>query len=100
MPLQEEEEMRIREFVSCLDRNQIKEWLRSHAACRIVHGTKLKQSVPPVTVATIEAIIENHRKQLTEHLTKLLEGRGSDRSGWGFLGQAADFLVSQRGLHA
>lgn len=98
--LQEEEELRIREFVSCLGRKQVKDWLRSQAACCIAHGTKLKKSVPPVTAAAIGAIIEGHRKQLEENLTRLLDEQGSDHSRWGLLGQAAEFLVSQRGLQA
>jgi hypothetical protein len=98
--LQEEEELRIREFVSCLGRKQVTEWLRSQAACCIVHGVKLKKSVPPITAAAIEAILQNHRRQLVIDLTKLLNERGSERSRWGLLGRAAEFLVSQRGLHA
>lgn len=98
--LQEEEDLRIREFVSCLGQKQVKEWLRSQTACCIAHGMKLKKSVPPVAAAAIEAILESHRRQLTEDLTRLLDERGSEHSRWGLLGQAAEFLVSQRGLHA
>ncbi|MGI0135196.1 MAG: hypothetical protein ACREBW_09600 [Candidatus Micrarchaeaceae archaeon] len=98
--LQEEEELRIREFVSCLGQKQVREWLRSEAGCCIAHGMRLKKAVPPVTAAAIGAILENHRKQLTEDLTRLLDEREHDHSRWGLLGQAAEFLVSQRGLHA
>ncbi|MHB1938491.1 MAG: hypothetical protein ACYCOR_18185 [Acidobacteriaceae bacterium] len=98
--LQEEEDLRIREFVSCLGQKQVKEWLRSQAACCIAHGMKLRKSVPPVVAAAIEANLEKHRRQLTEHLTKLLDERGKEHSSWGLLGQTAEFLVSQRGLHA
>ena len=98
--LQEEEDLRIREFVSCLSRAQVKDWLRSQPVCCLAHGIKLKKSVPPVTAAAIEAILENHRKQLANDLTRLLDERGPDHSRWGLLGQAAEFLVSQRGLHA
>lgn len=98
--LQEEEDLRIREFVSCIGQKQVREWLRSEAACCIAHGMKLKKSVPPVAAAAIGAILESHRKQLTEGLTRLVDERAQDHSRWGLLGQAAEFLVSQRGLHA
>lgn len=64
--IHEEEELRIREFVSCMERKEIKEWLRSQAACCIAHGMRLKKSVPPVAAATIAAILENYRRRLTE----------------------------------
>jgi hypothetical protein len=98
--LREEEELRIREFVSCLGRKEVKQWFRSQSVCCIAHGMKLKKSVPPVTAAAVGAILESHRKQLEEDLTKLLNEQEPDHSRWGLLGQAAEFLVSQRGLHA
>jgi hypothetical protein len=97
--LQEEEALRIREFVNFMGRKQVKEWLRFKTACCIAHGLKLKQSLPPAAAAAIGAILDGHRQQLAEDLTKLLDERGSEHSRWGVLGQAAEFLVSQRGIH-
>jgi len=39
------------------------------------------------------------RKQLVEELTRLRDEYQSDAAKWGVLGHAAEFLVSQRGLH-
>jgi hypothetical protein len=45
-------------------------------------------------------MVENYRKQLKEELDQLRKEPSQDRSGWGALGRAAEFLVSQRGLRA
>jgi hypothetical protein len=95
-----EEELRLREFVSCLARNDVSEWLRGFAALCIPHGSKLRRQVPPVLTARIDAIIENYRQQLAQELQRLRDEPGQDRAGWGALGRAAEFLVSQRGLHS
>ena len=43
-------------------------------------------------------IVQNNRGQLKEELDQPRKELGLDRSGWGALGQVAEFLVSQRGL--
>jgi hypothetical protein len=50
--------------------------------------------------ARIDVIIENCRQQLTQELQSLRDKPESERPGWGALGRAAEFLVSQRGLHS
>jgi hypothetical protein len=52
-----------------------------------------------VLAARIDTIIENYRQQLAQELKHLSADPESDRAGWGALGRAAEFLVSQRGLH-
>ena len=94
-----EEELRLREFASCLGRNDVSQWLRESPAFCIPHGLKLRQQVPPVLAARIDTIIENYRQQLAQELKHLSADPESDRAGWGALGRAAEFLVSQRGLH-
>jgi hypothetical protein len=42
--------------------------------------------------------MENCRRKLKEELDQLRNEPGMDRNGWGALGRAAEFLVSQRGL--
>ncbi|HUD56395.1 MAG TPA: hypothetical protein VMR02_14295 [Terracidiphilus sp.] len=42
----------------------------------------------------------NYHQQLKEELDQLRNEQSQDRSGWGALGRAAEFLVSQRGLRA
>jgi hypothetical protein len=95
-----EEDKRIRELATCLHRPDIADWLRSNAVLCIPHATKLRHEVPPVLASTIDAIVQNCRRQLKEELGQLRGEPGMDRSGWGALGRAAEFLVSQRGLRA
>jgi len=96
-----EEDRRIREFVSCLARPDVSHWLRAFAVLCIPHGTRLRRQVPIVLTARIDAIIDHYREQLTHELQQLRdEPDESDRVGWGALGRAAEFLVSQRGLHS
>lgn len=95
-----EEDLRLRELVSCLSRTEVSHWLRESAALCIPHGLKLRRQVPPVLAARIDSIIENYRQQLAEDLKHLSAEPETDRAGWGALGRAAEFLVSQRGLHS
>ena len=95
-----EEDLRLREFVSCLARNDVSQWLRGSAALCIPHGMKLRGQVPPVLAARIDMIIENYRRQLAQELRHLRDEPEQDRAGWGALGRVAEFLVSQRGLHS
>jgi hypothetical protein len=66
----------------------------------IPHGAKLRKQVQPVLAARIDAIIENCRQQLAQELQHLRDEAEPDRTGWGAIGRAAEFLVSQRGLHS
>jgi hypothetical protein len=95
-----EEDLRMRELVSCLSRTDVSQWLRSSAVLCIPHGTKLRWQVPPVLAVRVDAIIENYRQQIAEELHHLRDEPERDRAGWGALGRAAEFLVSQRGLHS
>jgi hypothetical protein len=65
----------------------------------MVHGAKLKHGAPPVVVSAINAIMERCRRQLVEDLARLHSEYLSDAEKWG-MGRAAEFMVSQRGLHA
>lgn len=98
--LQEEENLRIREFAGCTEHKLVAQWLRSQAVLCIVHGTKLKHSASPVFVAAINAIMERNRRQLVDELIRLRREHLPDAERWGVLGRAAEFMVSQRGLHA
>jgi hypothetical protein len=95
-----EEDRRIREFVSCIHRTDVSDWLRTTAVLCIPHGIKLRRCVQPVVAARVDAIIETCRQQLTQELQSLLDRPEAERPGWGSLGRAAEFLVSQRGLHS
>jgi hypothetical protein len=94
-----EEDRRIREFVGCIHRTSVSDWLRKDAVLCIPHGAKLRRQVQPVVAARIDSIIENYRRQLMQELDILRNTPEADRAGWGSLGRAAEFLISQRGLH-
>lgn len=99
MLLQVEEDRRIREFLTCLQHKLVAQWLRSQAVLCLVHGTKLKLSAPPVLASAIDTIVNRHRTQLIEALNRIRDEYHPDNPQWGALGHAAEFLVSQRGLH-
>jgi hypothetical protein len=94
-----EEDLRIRELVSRLSRSDVSQWLSGSAVLCIPHGERLRQHVPPLLAARIDTIIEDYRQQLAKELEHLRNEPEHDRAGWGALGRAAEFLVSQRGLH-
>lgn len=94
-----EEDLRIRELATCLHRPAVADWLRQEAVLCIPHATKLRRQVPLPLASRIDAIVQNYRQQLKEELDRLRNEPGMDRSGWGALGRAAEFLVSQRGVH-
>jgi hypothetical protein len=95
-----EEDRRIREFASRIHRTEVSDWLRGAPVLCIPHGIKLRRQVQPVIAARIDAIIESCRRQLTQELQSLRYKPEADRPGWGSLGRAAEFLVSQRGLYS
>lgn len=98
--IEAEEELRIREFVSCIERADVLHWLRSDAVLCVPHATKLRKKVPLVVAPRIDGIIIRCRQQLSEQLRQLRNELGPDRAGWGALGRAAEFLVAQRGIRA
>lgn len=98
--VKDEEDLRIREFVSCIDRGDVIHWLKEGAVLCIHHGMRLRKQVPLILTAHIDAILESCRQRLTSELQQLRNEPEPDRLGWGALGRAAEFLVSQRGLRA
>ncbi|HVC89706.1 MAG TPA: hypothetical protein VND66_03690 [Acidobacteriaceae bacterium] len=93
-----EEALRIREFVSCLAREEVSHWLRTKAVLCLPHGLKLRRQVSGVLISQIDTIIGSYRRQLAEELLQLSKEPEADRTGWGSLGRTAEFLVAQRGL--
>jgi hypothetical protein len=96
--LQLEEQLRIREFIGCLEHKLVSQWLRSQAELCIAHGTKLKNSASPVLMATVGSIMERYRNRLVDELARLTRDDPNDNAQWGLLGHAAEFLAAQRGL--
>jgi hypothetical protein len=99
MLLQVEEDRRIREFLGCIQNKLVSQWLRSQAVLCMNHGTKLKQGASPVLASSIDAILERRRNELAETLNRIRDEYDPNTPQWGALGHAAEFLVSQRGLH-
>jgi len=97
-----EEDLRIRELVSYLPRSDVSHWLRTDASLCIPHAMKLRRKVPLSIAPRIDALIADYRRQLAADLQQLRDEHEPepDRAGWGAVGRAAEFLVSQRGLRA
>ncbi len=93
-----EEDLRIREFVTCLHHELVVHWLRSQSVLCLGHGMRLKHGMPPVTAVLIDSIMEQYRRQLAEELFQLQDVYEPAETKWGTLGHAAEFLASQRGL--
>jgi hypothetical protein len=98
--LHEEEDFRVHEFISYTEHKLVAQWLRSSTALCAVHAVKLKHGASPAVVSAINAITERYRGQLVEELRRLRDEYLPDADSWGILGHAAEFMVSQRGLHA
>jgi hypothetical protein len=96
----QEEELRIRELVSCLQRAEVTQWFRTDVTLCIPHGLKLRPKLPAALIPRINSAMENYRQQLSADLEQLHNEwlPESNRIGWGAVGRAAEFLVSQRGL--
>ena len=93
-----EEDLRLRELAACLHRPSVADWLRQEAVLCIPHAARLRPRVPLALASRIDALVQNYRRQLKGELDRLRHEPGMDRSGWGALGRAAEFLVSQRGV--
>jgi hypothetical protein len=96
----QEEELRIREFVSCIQRPDVTQWFRANATLCIPHGLKLRLKLPIALISRIDSAMESYRQQLSADLEQLRDELlpESNRIGWGAVGRAAEFLASQRGL--
>jgi hypothetical protein len=97
--LQLEEDRSIREFIGCVRHRLVVQWMRSHAVLCMIHGTKLRKYASPIFASTIHTVVENYREHLIEELIHLRDEYQPETARWGALGHAAEFLVSQRGLH-
>ena len=96
----QEEDLRVREFLSCLERPEVTQWFRAGGTLCIPHGLKLRSGMPPALVSRIDSMMESYRRQLSADLQHLRDEwmPESNRSGWGAVGRAAEFLAGQRGL--
>jgi len=95
-----EEELRLREFLSCLQRSEVTQWLRINGNLCIPHGLRLRPGLPLAMAPRIDTMMQSYRQQLSSDLEHFRDEwlPESNRSGWGAAGRAAGFLVAQRGL--
>jgi hypothetical protein len=96
----EEEDRRIRELITLLGKPEVARWLRTEAVFCIPHAVKVRQKAPLTLIARIDMIIQSYRERLKDELIQLRNDPSPDRTGWGALGRAAEFLVAQRGIRA
>jgi hypothetical protein len=94
-----EEDLRLREFLSCLGMKDVTQWFSAEPALCIPHGQKLRRHAPATLVCRIDSILDSYRRRLARELLQLSKEPEVDRAGWGALGRTAEFLVAQRGLH-
>jgi hypothetical protein len=98
--LQLEEDRRVREFIGCAATQAGRAMAEVRSGS--LHGPWRKAE----TGGASGSGLRHHRrhgevsKQLVDELTHLRDEYQPDTAKWGVLGHAADFLVSQRGLHA
>ena len=93
-----EEQLRMREFVSSIERAEVLHRLRLDVVLCVPHAMKLRNKVPLALTPRIDGIIIRCRQRLTVEPSQLRSKPGPDRAGWGALGRAAEFLVAQQGL--
>jgi len=98
----QEEELRIPELVSRLQRACVTQWFRTNVTLCIPHGLKLRPKLPAALIPRIDSAMESYRLQLSAEREPLRNELipESERIGWGAVGRAAEFLVSQRGLRS
>ncbi len=97
--VQEEERITLEDMVTELKKPKVREWLRLQGTFCLAHSKRLARMVPDDLVELIAHVTVRSRAELLEDLRILLVRRAQgDRTGWGVLGRAAEFLTSQRGL--
>ena len=89
--------MRIREFVSCIERAEVMHWLRSDAVLCLPHAVKLRKKVSLVVAPHIDGIMIRCRQELTEQLQQLRDEPGPDRTGWAPLAVRRNFRSPSAG---
>jgi hypothetical protein len=97
--VQQQELTTLEEMVTQLKRLQVREWVTLQGSFCLGHAKRLTTMVPDDLVELIVHITVRSRVELMEDLRTLLVHRAQgDRTGWGALGRAAEFLTSQRGI--
>lgn len=95
----EHEAVRMEEMVEQFQRAPIREWIKLQGSFCLRHAKKLTATLPGDQQELVLQITIRSRAELKDELASLLVHlRRGDRTGWGVLGRAAEFLTSQRGM--
>jgi len=90
---------RIAEMIQQMKGASVRQWMTFQGSFCLAHAQKLGNALPAELRDVVGEIMSRNRKELLEELTALLEHlTHGDRTGWGALGRAAEFLTSQRGI--
>ena len=95
-----EEDLRLREFLSCLGMKYVTQWFSAEPALCIPHGQKLRRHAP----ATLVCSYRQYCRQLSPAVgagacCNSAKNRSQTELAGDRLGRTAEFLVAQRGLH-
>jgi hypothetical protein len=94
-----EEATRMEEMANHFRRSTIRDWMNVQGSVCLMHANKLGEALPADLRDLLSHIVNRNRVELKQELTALLEHlTHGDRTGWGVLGRAAEFLTSQRGI--
>jgi hypothetical protein len=92
---------RMTEIIEELDWPGLRNWLHEHRMLCFGHGQELIQRVPESTRQTVEEIMSRKARELELELQEFLQhAKTGNHAGGGILGQAAEYLVAQRGIES
>jgi hypothetical protein len=97
--LDQEETLRTQELLASLERRHVLEWIERKGVLCLPHGTTMREDASESARALIDSILSRRQKELERALKEFMSGTSrSDSEHAGVLGQAAEYLVSQRGI--
>jgi hypothetical protein len=97
--IRDEDRTRTEEMIVQLKNASTRQWMNLQGSFCLAHAQKLASALPPELRDVVGEIMNRNRKELLDELNALRVGlKRGDRTGWGSLGRAAEFLASQRGI--
>jgi len=97
--LEQEEVFRIRELITNLSTRPVADWVSEHGVLCIPHGLRLRAEAPASARDLVDGVVNRTSREMQTGLTRLIAEAAYGSTGHsGFLGRAAEYLVSQRGI--
>ena len=96
--LEQEETLRIQELLANLNQRHVLEWIDKRGSLCIPHALRMHEAASKAGRALIDRILDRRRNALEAMLCECIAEVGRDSDHAGALGQAAEYLVSQRGI--